>query len=229
MKSKAFIAVVLAFTPQILSGCSSQSGAALPVGVLAVPDAPLQLAREKLTIAPLDILEIKVFGVPDLEGEYQVDPEGRIKFPLVGIVDAKDSSAFDLAGLLERRLGEGFLQNPQVTVRISEASGEQVTVEGAVAKPGMYPVRGKVSLIQAIALSGGPTRAADPNRVVIFRTIEGKRMAAAFDLQKIRAGEAEDPRVYGNDVIVIDGSELREGFDEFLRTIPLLGLFVYQR
>jgi polysaccharide export outer membrane protein len=80
--------------------------------------------------------------------------------------------------------------------------------------------------LQAVAISGGPTRGANTNRVVIFRSIDGKRMAAAFDLLKIRAGEGEDPAVFGNDVIVMDGSGLRATYDDFIRSIPLIGLFV---
>jgi polysaccharide export outer membrane protein len=167
-----------------------------------------------------------VFGVEDLNGSYQVDPNGKIKFPLLGVIDAQGYTIFELASRIEAGLREGYLRDPQVTARISEASGQQVTVEGSVAKPGMYPVRGRLTLLQAIAVSGGPTVGAEPRRVVIFRTIEGKRMAAAFDLLKIRGGEVEDPVVFGNDVIVMDGNDLRQGYDDFIRSIPLLGLFV---
>jgi len=193
---------------------------------LSLPDTTLMVESNDLRVAPLDVLEIKVFGVPDLDGTYQVDPDGKIKVPLVGIVDARGLTIFELAEFLEKRLGETFLQNPQVSIRTTEAFGQQVTLEGAVSKPGMYPVRGRLTLMQAIAVSGGPTPQANPSRVIIFRTIEGKRNAAAFDLLKIRAGQIEDPAIYGNDIIVMDGSTLRAGWDEFIRTIPLLGVFI---
>lgn len=226
MKRRASTLSSVLIAIAILAGCGSAPPPNLTYGGLAAPDSSLRRDGERMTVAPLDILEIKVFGVADLNGDYQVDPEGRIKFPLIGIMQADGYSAFDLALQIEQKLAEGFLQDPQVTVRISEASGALLTVEGAVAKPGMYPVRGDVTLLQAIAVSGGPTRTADPSRVVIFRTIGGQRMAAGFDLEKIRTGEAEDPLVYGNDIIVMDGSGFREGFDDFIRTVPLLGLFI---
>jgi polysaccharide export outer membrane protein len=209
-----------------LGGCAASATANVPYGVLSLPDTTLMVDRNDLRIAPLDLIDIRVFGVEDLDGSYQVDPNGKIKFPLIGVIDAQGYTIFELASRIENGLRDKYLRDPQVTARISESSGEQVTVEGAVVKPGMYPVRGRLTLLQAIAVSGGPSRGADSSRVVIFRTIEGKRMAAAYDLLKIRGGELEDPVVFGNDIIVLDGSGLQEGYDEFIRSIPLLGLFV---
>ena len=194
-------------------------------GGFPIPDSTSSVTPTDLRIAPLDLLEIKVFGVADMSGEYQVDPDGRIKFPLVGAVDAAGISIFDLSSRLEARLGEKALQNPDVNVRIKEAYARELTVEGAVRKPGLFPVKGELTLIQAVAMAEGPNDTANTNRVVVFRTIEGKRMAASFDLTKIRKGEANDPQVYGNDVIVVDGSEMKENYREFLRSVPLLTIF----
>lgn len=180
-------------------------------------------------MAPFDVLEIRVFGVPDLDGTYQVDPDGLIKVPLVGGVNAGGFTIFELAETLEARLGEKFLQDPQVSVRVEESFGRQITVEGAVEKPGIYPVKGDITLLQALAVSGGPNDAANERRVGVFRTIEGTRKAAVFDLQAIREGRAEDPPVFGNDIIVVDGSAARSAYQEFLRAIPFFGLFVYAR
>lgn len=225
MATHASLAAIVAIG-LVLAGCSSGVVSNIPQRNLPIPDTTLLANRDDLRVAPLDIVEIKVFGVEDLDGAYQVDPDGKIKFPLIGVVDAQGYTVFELASRLEDKLKASFLRDPQVTVRISEASGQQMTVEGAIEKPGMYPVRGRLTLLQAIALSGGPSRGADPRKVVIFRTVEGQRMAGGFDLLKIRAGQAEDPIVYGNDVIIVDGSGLREGYDEFIRAIPLLGLFL---
>lgn len=217
----------LAFLCALVAGaCSTSATANVPYGELALPDTTLSMDRNYLRVAPLDLVEIWVFGVEELKGTYQVDPEGKIRFPLIGIVDAQGYATFELAARIEEKLRNGFVTNPQVSVRISEASGQQLTVEGAVQKPGMFPVRGRLSLLQAIAISGGPTPGADPSRVVIFRYIEGKRMAAAYNLLKIRGGEVEDPIVYGNDIIVMDGDNVRQGYEDIIRSIPVLGLFM---
>ena len=100
----------------------------------------------------------------------------------------------------------GFLQNPQVSVFVKEFTSQRVTVEGAVNKPGIFPITGRTSLLQAVALSEGLHPLADPFSVVVFRTIQGQRMAALFDLRAIRAGNVEDPQIYGDDIVVVDQS-----------------------
>ena len=127
---------------------------------------------------------------------------------------------------LEEQLTADYLQEADVTVRVLKSLAQQVTVEGAVQDPGLYPLPGRVTLLQTIALSGGLTDDANPKRVVIFRTIEGERHAAGFNLEDIRSGVADDPVVYGNDVVVVDGGNVRSSYREFLRSVPLLTLFV---
>ena len=101
-----------------------------------------------------------------------------------------------------------------------------VTVDGAVSKGGMYPVLGQISLMQAIALAGGVDETtANPRRVAIFRTIDGKRQAAAFDLVSIRRGEMEDPQVFSGDIIIVDGSKIKETQQIIFRSVPLLNIF----
>lgn len=214
-----------ASTPS-LGGSPNISFVSVGDGVLAAPDTTSPVVRDRWTISPLDVLDVKVFGVEDLNGEYQVDPDGRFKFPLVGTVDAKGISTFELAKLLEAKLGDSYIRNPDVTIRISEAFTRTLTVEGAVKKPGIFPVTGDITLLQAIALAEGPNDLADPSRVIVFRTVGGKKMAAGFNLEDIRRGNADDPPLFGNDVVVVDGSTLVTQYREFLKSVPLLNLFV---
>lgn len=214
---------------QLFGACSSSGSygsAVSPAATLSLPDTTLPLRTGDELISPLDLLNISVFGAPDLNGDYQVDIEGHLRLPLVGTVKALGLTAVQLGAVLEQRLGERYLQNPEVTVRISEAQKRYLTVDGSVQKPGMYPVEGQLTLLQAVALSGGPTDNANRRKVIVFRQIEGKRHAAAFDLRKIRNGDEIDPMVYANDIIVVDGSEARRTYGDFLRSVPLLALFV---
>ena len=73
-------------------------------------------------------------------------------------------------------------------------------------------------------------RGADPQRanekkVVVFRTVNGQRMAAGFNLVDIRTGRTDDPQVYGNDVIVMDTSNARGFFHDIISSVPLLAIF----
>jgi polysaccharide export outer membrane protein len=211
-----------------LAGCASSNTGDVPLSTteIAVPDDTAFVSNGDLRISPLDVLDIKVFNSTGIDGTYQVDPNGQITFPLLGDMLVKGYTTFELAALVENGLKEQYLRNPQVTVRIAESNGQQFTIEGAIGRPGMYPIKARLSLLQAIALSGGPASNANLDSIVLFRTVEGKRQAARFDLHKIRAGQSVDPTIYGNDVIVVNGRSPTPELDQVLRSLPLVGMFV---
>lgn len=211
-----------------LSACASSRGGSIPYDVadFGTPD-PISSTTldENYQIAPLDTLKINVFQVPDLSGEYSVDLTGNIAMPLVGNVRAVDKTTVQLQQELESKLEVAYLKNPDVTVGITKSNGSNVTVDGSVRSPGVFPVPGRITLIQAIALARGLDQAANERRVAIFRQIGGQRMAAAFDLKMIREGEAEDPVVYRGDIIVVDGSATKQAFRDVLQAVPIIGVF----
>jgi polysaccharide export outer membrane protein len=212
-----------------IAGCAETRGGNIPYNVssFGVPDAPTPMQLEAgYKIAPMDTLSVKVFGMADLTGDYQVDLRGNIAMPLIGDVMAMNLTPVELDQLLTQRYSEKYLENPDISVGIKESAGRNVTVDGAVSKGGMYPVIGQMTLMQAIALAGGvDEETANPRRVAVFRTIGGRRQAAAFDLVSIRRGEMDDPRVYSGDIIVVDGSGIKEAQKTFFRTFPLLTIF----
>jgi polysaccharide export outer membrane protein len=190
------------------------------------PDAPVVATLEEdYKIAPLDTLKINVFQVPDLSGDYEVDLTGNIAMPLVGNVKAVDKTARQLQADLVQRLGAKYLQNPDVSVGVKSSTRRSVTVDGSVRQPGIFPVTGPMTLMQAVAMARGTDENANPRRIAIFRQISGQRMAAAFDLTSIRRGEAEDPKVYSGDIIVVDGSSVKSLQREILQSIPILSIF----
>ncbi len=213
----------------VLPGCGTGSrGGPIPYEVqnFGPPDPPSsEILAADYRIAPLDTLSVNVFQVPDLSGDFQVDLTGQIAMPLIGTVRAVDLTTGELRETLVTRLGERYLRNPDVTVGIKASTRRNITVDGSVGRPGMFPVTGPTSLIQAIAMAGGPDTNANPRRVAIFRQVDGQRMAAAFDLISIRRGEAEDPAVYSGDIIVVDGSQVAAQRRELLQSIPILALF----
>ena len=85
-----------------------------------------------------------------------------------------------------------------------EYNSQRVTVDGAVIKPGIFPITGKMSLLQAIALAEGLSKIADPTGVVVFRQVNGQRMAARFDLKQVRGGRTADPNLVAGDIVMVD-------------------------
>ncbi|MDI1325616.1 MAG: polysaccharide export protein [Brevundimonas sp.] len=179
-------------------------------------------------IGPSDKLSLTVFQVEDLSfEEIFVDASGKLQLPLLGSVQAAGLTPAELSTDLERRLGERYLRNPRVSVSVSEAASQKITVDGAVMKPGVYEMRGRTTLLQAVAMAEGGTRIADLRKVAVFRSAEGRPMVAVFDLAAIRRGEAADPIVLGDDVVVVDTSRLSARYRDIIEVLPGLAVFAY--
>lgn len=227
-RASLFFAALILVAALMLSGCAGSRGGPIPYEPegFQAPDAPqpLQLS-EDYKIAPLDTLKISVFQVPDLSGDFEVDLTGHIPMPLLGNVSAANMTTAELDALLTRKLGEKYLQSPDVSVGITKSASRVVTVDGSVRQPGQFQVAGSTTLMQAVALARGTDENANPRRIAIFRTIQGQRMAAAFDLVSIRRGQMEDPKVYPGDIVVVDGSKTKAIQREILQSLPILSIF----
>lgn len=182
---------------------------------LTAPDRPS-------LIGPLDTIEVDVFNVPDLSREMQVDASGRISMPLVGTIDAGGKTAGELARDIENALRGRYVRNPEVTINIKSSVSQVVTIDGEVEEPGLYPVTNQMTLLRAVASAKGLTEFARVDDVVILRTVEGKRMAALYNVAAIRRGAYEDPALYANDIVVVGDSPQRRLFRDFVSLAPLL-------
>ena len=145
-----------------------------------------------------DVVAVSVFQMPDLSmGAARVDTSGTIQLPLLGQTRALGRTAPELAEDVRARLAAQYLQNPRVTVSVNEVASQKVTVDGSVAKPGVFEMKGRTTLMQAIAMAEGTSQTADLDRVAVFRTTDGQRQAAVFDLDAIRSGPGRGSRSAG--------------------------------
>jgi len=122
-------------------------------------------------------------------------------------------------------LGRKYLKNPQVAISVDEAAPRFVSVEGEVKVPGVYELTSNTTLLGALARAQSPLVTAKLDQVVIFRTINGQRMAARFDLKDIRGGVSPDPIVMDGDVVVVGFSKIKGLWQDFLRTAPIFNAF----
>ena len=164
--------------------------------------APAGAETGTQSIAPNDLLEIKVFQVTDLDRTVRVDDRGQISMPLIGQVNAVGQTSLQLEKSIQSRYAQNYLQNPVVTVFVKESSAQSVTMDGQFMKPGIYPVAAQSTLMRSIALAGGLTTTADENKLYVFRKSGGQTLVASYSAAAIRGGQAPDPRVYGGDVVV---------------------------
>lgn len=220
----------------LLAACASGGGArGVPragPGAAALPPPDANNMEEAFReasdyrIGGNDLISISVFGVDALSKEVRVNAKGQISLPLIGTVNAGGLTTAELEALLKTRYSENYLQNPQVSVFVKEFASQRVTMEGALKKPGVIPISGKITLLQAIALAGGiDEKIADPRGIVIMRQVNGRRMAAAYDLRMLRNGSIEDPQLYGDDIVVVEESGSKTMLRKFLDAMPIIGLF----
>lgn len=233
MKTLNLIAVLMAASlalPLPASAAAADNEAAVPAAVPAAAapaDDPLALAVEDYHIGPSDLLEISVFQVPEMSRTVRVNARGALTLPLIGQIQAGGLTGQQLEALLAQKLKETYLQDPQVSVFIKEFVSQRVTVSGSVNKAGVFPISGKTTLMQAIAMAGGLEKFADENDVKIMRERNGTREVLTYDLEPIRKGEVEDPLVHTSDVVVVarsDGRYAWRNAAEFLRDISVFGM-----
>lgn len=212
-----------------LSSCASQGLVDVGQVAIASPDTLPPPSLADLTdglrphyIGPLDEIAVDVLGLPELSRQARVDASGHIAMPLAGSIPVVGKSPEELAAVIEGRLRESYVKDPRVTVTVVEVVSQTLTVDGEVRSPGIYPILGRMTLMKAVASAQGTTEIANASHVVVFRKVEGRSMAALYDLRAIRVGAYRDPQVYTNDVIVVGESNARRIFPQILQAAGLL-------
>ena len=214
----------------LLAACGGPRPTSLPHGQAAyevVPPPPEVAAAPVLRqLQAGDAITVQVYREPDLGVDKAVlDELGNVQMPLIGQVEASGRTPTELARQIEQRLGQRYLRNPRVTVAVTNAIPRSVTVEGQVGAPGVFALGRNDTLLTSLARAGSPTQLARLNEVMVFRTVNGQRMGAVFDVRQIRVGGAPDPQIVDGDVIVVGYDALRGAFRDFLSVTPLLTLF----
>ncbi len=225
--------LILGLAAAALSGCvkttkfdPATTTSAKVTETLPVPGRGDRLGENRdYRLGPLDRLSIQVFGVQELDRVVQVDAKGNIAMPLIGLVPAAGETASSLSDKLQALYSERYLRNPQISVALTEALSQQVLVDGAVGQPGQYQLLGDATLMSAIAMARGTTATAQLDQVLLFRTINGERLVARYNLADVRAGRADDPEVFGDDVVVVGSGSEKLGLKDMLLLTPVLGAF----
>ncbi len=219
----------------LLAACASAGGSRAGAAGASLPPPDTTSASGAYQgggdyrVGAQDLLEISVFGVKDLAKEVRVNSNGQISLPLIGGVMAGGKTIPELEGELARKYADGFLQNPQVERvrrRNTPASASPWRVRSK--KPGIFPITGRTTLLQAIALAEGvDDKTADLGGIVVMRQVGGERQAAVFDLRQVRKGNTEDPQLYGDDIVVVEQSGSKTAFRRIIESVPALGIFAW--
>jgi polysaccharide export outer membrane protein len=153
-----------------------------------------------------DVLEISVWRNLDLSKLVQVRPDGRISLPVIRDVVAVGKTPVQLADEITMKLKE-YVQNPVVAIAVKEVNSYSVYLLGEVVKPGRYPLKGRITLLQGLTIAGGFTPVAARNQVVIFRSGEngaGEQMLkASYDDIVLRGGVGQNIELKTGDTVVV--------------------------
>ena len=233
--NKAMLGALASGLALLSAGCATHSAirdgtatAVVPVTTLPEPDPRNAIGdiSPAYYIGPQDKIDIVVYQLPELTKVVTVDQAGQIALPFVGQVMAGGHTPAEVRAEIASRLGQSIMRHPDVTVAVSESVGQRLTVEGAVHQPGVYPVQGKSSLLQAIAQAKGTDDVANEHIVAVFRTINNQKNAAVFDVTMIRDGRMADPVLYGNDTVVVERSAGKVLLQNLYKgVVPVLGVF----
>lgn len=150
-----------------LAGCGGDGDAELPIATetLGLPQQRGELASYRLGAG--DRITIAVFGHPDLSGEFEIDGNGLIAYPLIGQIKGGGQTVEELQAIIADDLNRQFVVDPRVAIEVMNF--RPFFILGQVNAPGSYPYLSGLNVRQAVAIAGGYTRRARQDEVVIVR------------------------------------------------------------
>lgn len=180
------------------------AGLLLTLAMTAQPALAETPSADAYLVEPGDVLQISVWREEGLEKEVIVRPDGGLSFPLVGNVQASGKSIEQLQTEVAEKL-KRFIPDPAVTVSALKLDGNKVYVIGKVDRPGVFPMGGRIDVVQALSMAGGLTPYAAANKVRILRREGGKQIAIDFAYGDIEKGENLEQNIvlHAGDVVVV--------------------------
>jgi len=149
-----------------------------------------------------DVLEIAVWKEPELSTTAPVRPDGKVTVPVAGEVAAAGRTAHELEDELAKKFS-ARIATPTITVVVKEVNSSRVFVLGEVSKPGAYPMRGAMTIVQALAMAGGMTEFADKGGIVILRRGDaGAQTRLQLNFNDAVKGDGPIELVPGDTVVV---------------------------
>jgi polysaccharide export outer membrane protein len=178
--------------------------AAAPVQAQSAPGMPTANDASYI-IGPSDDLTISVWEQPDLSRAVPVRPDGMISLPLINDIQAAGKTPMQLMNAIVEKLATLGVKSPLVTVTVTAIKSQFIYVLGQVGHPGTFPMIPGMTVLQAIASSGGLTLFAKQTKIEIRRNENGKLTRLAFNYKEVIKGShpEQDILLRPNDTIVV--------------------------
>jgi len=198
----------------VVAGCASVTPVEAP-SILEEPLPPVEIPPYSLQRG--DLISVRFWGNPELDDEMTIRPDGRITLPFVDDVVAEGRTPAELDAELTRLYG-AELAEPNITVTVRDAMGQQFYIGGEVADPGLYDLRGPVSVYQAVTTAGGFLPSAYRREVILIRTYaDGSRIARSMNMLPVESGQLPgiDVPLQVADLIFVPRKKITT-FDQFV-------------
>jgi protein involved in polysaccharide export with SLBB domain len=164
--------------------------------------------RAAATLDVSDVVEVRVLGESELSGTFRVSETGAVSLPMIGVVHVRGLTPLELEKELRKRLADGYLKHPQVTVFVKEFNSKKIYVFGEVGRPGTFRYEPGMNIIQAITLAGGFTRTAWKNRTHVTRIIGGTERRIEVPVEAIGEGAQKNFLLRPGDIVFVPESPL---------------------
>jgi polysaccharide biosynthesis/export protein len=145
-------------------------------------------------IGPQDLLRIDVWKEPEISRAVPVRPDGKISLPLLNDVQAAGLSPMELSKVIAEGL-KNYINNPEVTVGVTEINSRRIYVAGEVSRPGAYPLLPNMTVLQALTSAGGFTAFARLKGIYVLRTEHGRQVKHPFNYREVINGKKPEDNI----------------------------------
>lgn len=175
---------------------AGQSAAAQPADAVTPPS--------DYVIGPEDVIGVVVWREQDLSADVKVRPDGKVSLPLLNDLQASGLTPEEFRKVVTDAAAK-FVADPSVTIIVKQINSRMVFVMGEVGKPGTYQLTAPYTVLQMLALAGGPTAFAKRDKIGVVRTVNGKTVRHRFNYEEVVDGRKMEQNLVlrpGDTVIV---------------------------
>ncbi len=143
-------------------------------------------------LGPEDVIEVFVWKEPELTTTVTVRPDGRISLPLASELEASGKTAAELQQEITAKLSK-YVVLPVVNVMVKQVNSLKISVLGEVRRPDVYRIKNRVTVLDAIAMAGGFTDLARPNKVIVLRNTPAGQQRIKINIKQLVEDESGVP------------------------------------
>jgi polysaccharide export outer membrane protein len=163
-----------------------------------------EIVPSEYIVGEADVLRVNVWKEPEVSQTVIVRTDGNISLPLINEVKVSGLTPLQIQNMVAEKL-KGFLNNPQVTVTVTDIRSKRAFITGEVARPGGYSLNAQTTVLQLIAQAGGFTPFARRDGIVVLRTEEGKQLRLKFKYKQVVQGKNTEQNIalHPGDTVVV--------------------------